>query len=316
MSDKFGMGSLGIGPFSGMLDSMEFVKQAWSSLHLPDSLTPTMDLDEIDRRIADLKVVEQWLTMNLGMLRSSIQGMEIQRGTIAAIRAFGEAMSTPGEGGDATSRTIAAIGEMQRAAAAAAGAAATAATRATSGAGDAAHEASSAEADRRAGRDADAGGDTDTADTAEQATRQASGQAPAQASGAAGPRPAGTPESLANDLSRAAVEAVNPAAWWKLLQSQFGQIAQAALAGSGRSAPGAASTPAQAGPAAKPSARRSAAAGAAKPQEAAHADAARRRGRETAGANKPPATGGLGTGRTAKPPVRGAGSARKAKGKG
>ena len=313
MSDKFGMGSLGIGPFSGMLDSMEFVKQAWSSLHLPDSLTPTMDLDEIDRRIADLKVVEQWLTMNLGMLRSSIQGMEIQRGTIAAIRAFGEAMSTPGEGGDATSRTIAAIGEMQRAAAAAAG---TAATRAASGAGDAAHQASSAEADRRAERDADAGGDTDAADTTEQATPQASGQAPAQASGAAGPRPAGTPESLANDLSRAAVEAVNPAAWWKLLQSQFGQIAQAALAGSGRSAAGAASTPAQAGPAAKPSARRAAAAGAAPPRAAAPAAAARRRGRETAGAYKPPAAGGRGTGRTAKPPVRGAGSARKAKGKG
>jgi len=31
VTDKFGMGSLGMGPLAGVLDSMEFVKQAWST---------------------------------------------------------------------------------------------------------------------------------------------------------------------------------------------------------------------------------------------------------------------------------------------
>jgi len=204
VSDKFAMGSLGIGPFSGMLDSMEFVKQAWSTLSLPNNLTPTMDLEEIDRRIADLKVVEQWLTMNLAMLRSSIQGMEIQRGTIAAIRAFGEAMASPPEGGEPSART------------------------------EDTEERSPPHAQEQ-----------------EQEQEQPRDEAaPASAQAAQAAPGAASPESLADEISKAAVAAVNPAAWWKLLQTQFGQIAQAALSGAAhKAAAGPATAPGPAAPA-------------------------------------------------------------------
>ena len=86
-----------IGTMNPVLDSVEFVKRAWSSFNLPTSFAPTMDVDELDKRIADLKAVEQWLNVNLSMLKGTIQALEIQRGTLAAMKAFGNAVSTSGD---------------------------------------------------------------------------------------------------------------------------------------------------------------------------------------------------------------------------
>jgi hypothetical protein len=83
------MGKMAMGGIGQVLDSVEFVKRAWGGLNLPSTLVPTVDIDELDKRIADLKAVEQWLNMNLSMLHGTIQGLEIQRGTIAAVKAFG-----------------------------------------------------------------------------------------------------------------------------------------------------------------------------------------------------------------------------------
>ena len=47
-----------------------------------------MNLEDLDRRIAELRSVENWLRMNLSMLSSTIQGMEVQRSTISTLRAF------------------------------------------------------------------------------------------------------------------------------------------------------------------------------------------------------------------------------------
>jgi hypothetical protein len=88
-SKAFDMGKMAIGGIGQVLDSVEFVKRAWGGLNLPSTLVPTVDIDELDKRIADLKAVEQWLNLNLSMLRGTIQGLEIQRGTLAAVKAFG-----------------------------------------------------------------------------------------------------------------------------------------------------------------------------------------------------------------------------------
>lgn len=235
MSQKPATGSLGVGPLSGVLDSMEFLRQAWSTFNLPTNLAPTMDLEEIDRRIADLRTVEQWLEVNLGMVRGAIQGMEIQRGTLAAIRAFGEAMAAPGEGDDAAVRTMAALGEMQRAATAAAQAAADAARRTVTGVVDAPSQPAPAAAGPGAAP-APASGTARTRARARAGGPARPDEAPRPAD--AGTKPseratAGGPASLADEIARAATAAASPAAWWKLLQSQFGQVAQAALAGAG-----------------------------------------------------------------------------------
>ena len=57
---------------------------------LPGMVTPTLDVEELDKRITDMKAVEGWLKMNLNMLQMSIQGFEMQRATIAAIKAMSQ----------------------------------------------------------------------------------------------------------------------------------------------------------------------------------------------------------------------------------
>jgi len=62
---------------------------------LPGMIAPTMDVDELDKRIADLRAVEQWLELNAGMLRTTIQTLEVQRATIATLKGIGGAMLAP-----------------------------------------------------------------------------------------------------------------------------------------------------------------------------------------------------------------------------
>ncbi|PKO72054.1 MAG: hypothetical protein CVU20_03660 [Betaproteobacteria bacterium HGW-Betaproteobacteria-14] len=79
------------------LDPLEFLKGMWGSMGfaVPGMVTPTMDVDEIDKRITDLKTVEGWLRMNLNMLQMSIQGLEMQRATLAAMQAISQSAGSP-----------------------------------------------------------------------------------------------------------------------------------------------------------------------------------------------------------------------------
>ena len=76
-------------------DSLEFLKSMWGSMgfSLPGMVTPTLDVDELGKRIADLKAVEGWLKMNLNMLQMSIQGLEMQRVALATMQAIGQSAS-------------------------------------------------------------------------------------------------------------------------------------------------------------------------------------------------------------------------------
>jgi len=76
---------------SSMFDAVEMMRKTWSGMNVPSSLQPTMDIGEIDRRIADLRVVEQWLQLNQSMLQTTIQTLEIQRNAVAAFQAFTKA---------------------------------------------------------------------------------------------------------------------------------------------------------------------------------------------------------------------------------
>ena len=71
-------------------DPLEFVRGMWSNMgfNLPGMVTPTLDVDELDKRIADMKAVEGWLKMNLNMLQMTIQGLDMQRATIATVQAM------------------------------------------------------------------------------------------------------------------------------------------------------------------------------------------------------------------------------------
>ena len=58
---------------------------------LPSMMMPTMDVKELEKRIADLRSVEHWLELNLGLLRTTIQGLDMQRATLQAWQDFGAA---------------------------------------------------------------------------------------------------------------------------------------------------------------------------------------------------------------------------------
>jgi hypothetical protein len=92
----------GFAGFGSMMEQMDAFKRLWSSMDGSSRLVPTLDVEELDKRITDLKAVEQWLNLNLSMLRGSIQALEIQRGTLEAVKAFGTAFqSAPGWPGSA-----------------------------------------------------------------------------------------------------------------------------------------------------------------------------------------------------------------------
>jgi hypothetical protein len=77
-----------------MNDSLEFVKNLWGSMSvpgmsMPSLAAPPMSIEDLDKKIADLKAVESWLNVNGAMLRATIQGMEVQRGTLATLKSMG-----------------------------------------------------------------------------------------------------------------------------------------------------------------------------------------------------------------------------------
>lgn len=78
-------------------DPLEFVRGMWNSMgfSLPGMITPTLDVGELDKRIADLKAVENWLKLNLNMLQMTTQGLEMQRAAIAAVQAMSQQVREP-----------------------------------------------------------------------------------------------------------------------------------------------------------------------------------------------------------------------------
>lgn len=65
-------------------DPFELLKKMWGPMGLP--LAPLLDPNDIEKRIADLKSVETWLSMNMNVLRMTIQGLEMQKATLAAFQ--------------------------------------------------------------------------------------------------------------------------------------------------------------------------------------------------------------------------------------
>ncbi len=83
-------------------DPLDMLKGFWGSMGipLPGMVTPTVDTDEIGKRIADLKAVEGWLKTNLSMLQMTIQGLEMQRATLTTLASMMQAASGAESDGD------------------------------------------------------------------------------------------------------------------------------------------------------------------------------------------------------------------------
>jgi hypothetical protein len=103
-------------PFENPQDPMRFAQQMWGNMGftLPGMVAPTFDVDELDKRIADLKAVEAWLQVNLSMLQMSITGLEMQKTTINTVQTVSRIASQspeaeppePADAGDAAPGTV------------------------------------------------------------------------------------------------------------------------------------------------------------------------------------------------------------------
>ena len=69
-------------------DWFENFQKMWNPMNfpLPGMFQPTMDIGEIDRKLAELKAVENWLRMNLGFLDMTVKTLEMQKSAMQAIQ--------------------------------------------------------------------------------------------------------------------------------------------------------------------------------------------------------------------------------------
>ena len=69
-------------------DPFELFRRLWGPLGvpIPGMAIPTLDPKEVEKRINDLRSIEGWLSMNLNMVKFSIQGLELQRAALQAMR--------------------------------------------------------------------------------------------------------------------------------------------------------------------------------------------------------------------------------------
>ena len=91
-------------PFSPQ-DAMEFMQKMWNPLGVampgfgmpataapaspfpnPAAMFAALDPVEIERKIAELKIIENWLTMSVSMIQMSIKTMELHKASLAALR--------------------------------------------------------------------------------------------------------------------------------------------------------------------------------------------------------------------------------------
>ena len=97
-------------------DALEFMQRMWNPLGIaipgfggppttapaasaapagmpfnPAALFPALDPAEIDRKIGELRIIENWLAMSLSMMQMSIKTMELQKASLEAMRGAGAA---------------------------------------------------------------------------------------------------------------------------------------------------------------------------------------------------------------------------------
>ena len=80
-------GAPGMGPaFAGVAGGLPFPN--------PAAMFATLDPVELERKISELRVIENWLQMSLNLMQLSIKTMELQKASLEALR------GGPAPGGD------------------------------------------------------------------------------------------------------------------------------------------------------------------------------------------------------------------------
>ena len=182
-------------------------------------VAPTVSVDELDKRIAELKAVQFWLEQNTTALKATVQALEVQKMTLATLQGMNLSMAEVAKAFTLPTQE--------------------------SAASDAAAPA------ERAGGQWPYGAAPATPEPAPaREAAEATPPEPAPAPAAAAAEPAAAPP---------AAGMADPMAWWGALTQQFQQIASGAMREAVHAMPDAVNAFSAAGaPAAKPGARRAA----------------------------------------------------------
>jgi hypothetical protein len=70
-------------------DWLEFMQKMWNpmSFPMPGMTMPTVNVEEIEKKIAELKAVETWLTMNVGFVQMTVKTLEMQKAALETLTA-------------------------------------------------------------------------------------------------------------------------------------------------------------------------------------------------------------------------------------
>lgn len=73
----------------------EFFQKMWNptSFPMPGIFAPTMSVEEVEKKIVELRSVESWLKMNLNFLQMTIKTLEMQK---TALQTLQDSAKPPG----------------------------------------------------------------------------------------------------------------------------------------------------------------------------------------------------------------------------
>jgi len=72
-------------------DTFELMQKMWNPMGfpLPGMIAPTVNPEELDRKLAELRNVENWLKMNLAFLQMTIKTLEMQKAALDTLSGKG-----------------------------------------------------------------------------------------------------------------------------------------------------------------------------------------------------------------------------------
>ena len=70
-------------------DWLEFMQKMWNpmSFPMPGMTMPTVNVEDVEKKIAELKAVETWLTMNVGFVQMTVKTLEMQKAALESLTA-------------------------------------------------------------------------------------------------------------------------------------------------------------------------------------------------------------------------------------
>ena len=70
-------------------DWLEYMQKMWNpmSFPMPGMGMPTVNVGEVEKKIAELKALETWLTMQVGFVQMTVKTLEMQKMALESLAA-------------------------------------------------------------------------------------------------------------------------------------------------------------------------------------------------------------------------------------